>query len=426
MLDPKFIRENIESVRISLKNRNGDVTLVDKFVELDGKRRELIKAAEELKRLKNEASGKIGALIKEKADVSSAKNEVNSISEKIKLLDEELKKVEIEFKGVVDIIPNMPHETVPIGKSEADNQIVKEHGEKKEFSFIPKDHVELGKICKLFDLERGAKVSGSFFPIFTGAGAKLERALINYMLDVHIAEHGYKELYPPVLVNRKSMYGTGQVPKLESDMYRIDEEDLFLIPTAEVPVTNYHADEIIPEEELPIYYTAYTSCFRREAGSYGKDTKGLIRIHQFDKVEMVKFTTPESSMSELEKLVENAEDILKRLGLTYRIAALCTFDLSFAAHKCYDIELWAPGAKKWLEVSSCSVFTDFQARRANIKYQPKDKTEKARYLHTLNGSGVALPRLVIGIMETHQNVDGSINIPEPLRPYFGSDMIKPA
>ena len=425
MLDPKFIRENPEEVRTSLKNRNGDITLVDRFLELDVSRKELIRETEELKKLKNEASQKIGALIKQKADVTVAKNEVNSLTEKIKSLDEKLKKIEADFKAVVDIVPNMPHKSVPVGKSEADNKVVKEYGKKKEFDFTPKSHVELGKTCQLFDLERGAKVTGSFFPIFTGAGAKLERALINYMLDVHIAEHGYKEIYPPVLVNRKSMYGTGQIPKLESDMYRIDEEDLFLIPTAEVPVTNYHADEIIPEEELPVYYTAYTSCFRREAGSYGKDTKGLIRIHQFDKVEMVKFATPESSMAELEKLLENAEDILKRLGLTYRVSVLCTFDLSFAAHKCYDIELWAPGTQKWLEVSSCSVFNDFQARRANIKYQPKDRTQKARFLHTLNGSGVALPRLVIGLLETHQAADGSISIPEPLRPYFGSDVIKP-
>jgi seryl-tRNA synthetase len=425
MLDPKFIRENPDDVKRSLKDRNGDVALVDKFTLLDLSRKELIRQVEELKRLKNEASQKIGALIKQKADVTSAKNEVNCLNEKIKDLDEKLKKVDAEFRAVVDIIPNMPHESVPVGKSEADNKVIREWGEKKEFNFTPLDHVEIGKRCRLFDLERGAKIAGSFFPIFTGAGAKLERALINYMLDVHVNEHGYKELFPPVLVNRKSMYGTGQIPKLESDMYRIDEEDLFLIPTAEVPVTNYHADETIPEEDLPIYYTAYTSCFRREAGSYGKDTKGLIRVHQFDKVEMVKFTTPETSMAELETLVGNAEDILKRLGLTYRISALCTFDLSFAAHKCYDIELWAPGAKKWLEVSSCSVFTDFQARRANIKYQPKDKTEKAGFLHTLNGSGVALPRLVIGLLETHQTKDGSITIPECLRPYFGAESIKP-
>lgn len=425
MLDPKFIRENPDIVRRSLQDRNGDVKLVDKFIALDISRKELIKKTEELKKLKNEASQKIGALIKQKADVTEAKNEVNILNEKIKSLDEDLKKIEADFRFIIDIIPNIPHESVPVGKSEADNKVVSECGIKKEFDFPARDHVELGAMCELFDLERGAKLAGSFFPVFTGAGAKLERALINFMLDIHVNEHGYKELFPPVLVNRKSMYGTGQIPKFEGDMYRVDEEDLFLIPTAEVPVTNYHAGEIIPEEKLPILYTAYTSCFRREAGSYGKDTKGLIRVHQFDKVEMVKFTTPENSMAELEKLVENAEDILKRLGLTYRVLSLCTFDLSFAAHKCYDIEIWAPGAKKWLEVSSCSVFSDFQARRADIKYQPKDKAQKARFLHTLNGSGVALPRLVIALLETHQSADGSVRVPEPLRPYFGSDVIRP-
>jgi len=421
MLDVKFIRENPDEVRKALVNRNGDVSLVDRFFELDAVRKELIKETEDLKRTRNEASQKIGAGIKQKVDVTAARKEVNSINEKIKVLDENLKDVEAEFKAVVDTIPNMPHISVPFGRSEADNQIVRGWGKEKK----ARDHVDLGKICGLFDLERGSKIAGSFFPIFTGAGAKLERSLINYMLDVHINEHGYKEIFPPVLVNRKSMYGTGQIPKLESDMYRIDEEDLFLIPTAEVPVTNYHAEEIIPEEDLPVRYTAYTSCFRREAGSYGKDTKGLIRVHQFDKVEMVKFVTPESSMEELEKLVEDAEDILRRLGLTYRVSALCTFDLSFAAHKCYDIELWAPGAGKWLEVSSCSVFTDFQARRANIKYQPQDKSQKPRYVHTLNGSGLALPRLVIGLIETYQQANGAVMIPEPLRPYFGAGAIEP-
>jgi seryl-tRNA synthetase len=425
MLDPKFIRENPEAVKKSLSDRKGDAGLVDRFMELDSARKDLIQRAEELKRQKNEASKKIGQLIKQKADVTSAKAEVSAVTDRIKDLDGELREVESDFKGVLDMIPNVPHESVPVGESEADNKVIREWGEKPGFSFEAKDHIELGRINELFDFERGSKVTGTFFPIFVGQGAKLERALINYMLDVHVKEHGYKELFPPVLVNRNSMYGTGQIPKLEDDMYKVYEEDLFLIPTAEVPVTNYHAGETIPEEDLPLYYTAYTTCFRREAGSYGKDTKGLIRVHQFDKVEMVKFTRPETSMDELESLVADAEDILRRLGLYYRVAALCTYDLSFAAHKCYDIELWAPGAKKWLEVSSCSVFTDFQARRANIKYQPKDKARKAGYLHTLNGSGVALPRLVIALLETYQQKDGSVSIPEVLRPYFGADRIAP-
>lgn len=425
MLDPKFIRENPEAVRTALRNRKGDLSLVDRFLDLDEKRRKLIQETEELKRLKNEASKKIGELMKQKADASLAKAEVNAITSRIEGLDAELAKLEGEFSGLVDIIPNVPHESVPVGKSAEDNKVVKEWGKIPSYPFTPKDHIELGRINDLFDFERAAKISGSGFPLYVGKGAKLERALINFMLDVHVNEHGYKEMFPPVLVNRKSMRGTGQIPKLEDDMYRLKDEDMFLIPTAEVPVTNYHMDEVLREEDMPVYYTAYSACFRREAGSYGKDTKGLIRVHQFNKIEMVKFTTPESSMDELEKLAVNAEDILERLELPYRVLALCTGDMSFAAHKCYDIELWAPGANRWLEVSSCSVFSDFQARRANIKYQPADKTLKPRFLHTLNGSGVALPRLVIAILEVHQKEDGSVTIPKALRPYFGADQIKP-
>ena len=425
MLDPKYIRENPDIVKKSLKDRGGSDELVDKFLAMDEKRREIIQQVEDLKRQKNEASKKIGELIKQKADVSKAKAEVKDLSEKIEILDGDLKKAEEEYGYALDRIPNIPHESVPAGNTEEANKFVKEWGKIKKLSFEPREHIELGQLNGLFDFERGAKITGSFFPLFTGAGAKLERALINFMLDVHIKEHGYKEVSPPVLVNRKSMYGTGQLPKMEDDMYRIDEDDLFLIPTAEVPVTNLLADEVLDEEALPVYYTAYTACFRREAGSYGKDTKGLVRVHQFDKVEMVKFTTPETSMEEHEKLLADAEDIIQRLELPYRVLILCTGDTSFAAHKCYDIELWAPGAKKWLEVSSCSVFTDFQARRANIKYKPSDKTQKPRYVHTLNASGVALPRLVIAIVETYQNKDGSITIPDAIRPYFGADKIEP-
>lgn len=425
MLDPKFIRENPEKVKKSLEDRNGDVALVDKFFELDEERKKLIKEVEDLKCKKNEYSKKIGELIKNKEDATEAKTEVNEISESIKGLDEEVKRAETEYKYLLDTIPNVPHESVPVGKSERDNELVKEWGKAPKFSFSPRDHIELGTINGLFDLERASKITGSFFPLFLEQGAKLERALINFMLDVHIKEHGYKEMFPPYLVNRKSMYGTGQIPKLEDDMYKINEEDFFLIPTAEVPITNFHADEIIPEEDLPICYTGYTACFRREAGSYGKDTRGLVRVHQFDKVEMVKFTHPEKSMEELERLVTDAEDILQKLELSYRVQALCTYDLSFAAHKCYDIELWAPGMEKWLEVSSCSTFTDFQARRANIKYQPLDKSQKAAYLHTLNGSGVALPRLVIALLEVHQQKDGSIKLPKALKGYYGSDRIEP-
>ena len=423
MLDPKFIRENPDIVRQSLKNRSDNPNLIDDFLELDAQRKKIVQEVETLKNEKNEASKKIGELIKEKKDVSVAKENVNKLSELISKQDEELKQVEDKYYSLLDMIPNIPHETVPIGKTEADNVKVKEWGKIREYKFKPKDHVELGNINGLFDFERGAKITGSGFPLYTGQGARLERILINFMLDVHTKEHGYKEIFPPFMVNRKSMRGTGQIPKLEEDMYQLKDEDLFLIPTAEVPVTNMHSDEIFDEKDLPICYTAYTPCFRREAGSYGKDTKGLIRVHQFDKVEMVKYCAPETSMEELEKLLIDAEDILKRLELPYRVLSLCTSDISFAAHKCYDIELWAPGTGKWLEVSSCSVFNDFQSRRANIKYKPKDASKKKTFVHTLNGSGVALARLVIAIIETYQNEDGSITLPKALVPYFGSEKI---
>ena len=423
MLDPKFIRENPDIVRQSLKNRSDNPNLIDDFLELDAQRKKIVQEVETLKNEKNEASKKIGELIKEKKDVSVAKENVNKLSELISKQDEVLKQVEDKYYSLLDMIPNIPHETVPIGKTEADNVKVKEWGEIREYKFKPKDHVELGNINGLFDFERGAKITGSGFPLYTGQGARLERVLINFMLDVHTKEHGYKEIFPPFMVNRKSMRGTGQIPKLEEDMYQLKDEDLFLIPTAEVPVTNMHSDEIFDEKDLPICYTAYTPCFRREAGSYGKDTKGLIRVHQFDKVEMFKYCAPETSMDELEKLLIDAEDILKRLELPYRVLSLCTSDISFAAHKCYDIELWAPGTGKWLEVSSCSVFNDFQARRANIKYKPKDASKKKTFVHTLNGSGVALARLVIAIIETYQNEDGSITLPKALVPYFGSEKI---
>ncbi|MFH1798356.1 MAG: serine--tRNA ligase [Candidatus Omnitrophota bacterium] len=423
MLDPKFIKENPDIVRASLLNRQDDVTMIEKFLELDQKRRNIIQEVEELKKSKNEFSNKIGKLIKEKMDVTSIKQDVSRISEKITFLDAELKEVKEQYQEILDRIPNIPHVSVPIGKGSQNNTEIKKSGKIPKFSFKPRDHIELGQINDMFDFERGAKITGSAFPLYVGAGARLERALFNFMLDVHTKKHGYKEIFPPFLVNRKSMRGTGQLPKLEEDMYKLEGEDFFLIPTAEVPITNMHADEVLIEEDLPIRYTAYTACFRKEAGSYGKDTKGLIRVHQFDKVEMVKFTRPEDSMNELESLLGDAEDILKRLDLPYRVLTLCTGDMSFAAHKCYDIELWAPGTNKWLEVSSCSVFSDFQARRANIKYQPLDKTKKPMYVHTLNGSGVALARLVVALLEIHQNKNGSITLPKALRPYFGAKKI---
>lgn len=356
MLDPKFIRENPDIVRKALWDRNDDPNLIDRFIALDEGRRKLIQDVEKLKCEKNETSKKIGEMIRQNQDTTEVKANVGIISEKITVMEEELRLVEGEYKEVIDKIPNIPHESVPIGTSEKDNKLIKEIGHKPEKSFTLRDHLELGKMNGLFDFERGSKISGSGFPVFTGIGAKLVRSLINFMLDMHSTKHKYKEVFPPVLVNRKSMRGTGQLPKLEQDMYKVHDEELFLVPTAEVPVTNLHADEVIPEEDLPICYTAYTSCFRKEAGSYGKDTKGLIRVHQFDKVELVKFVKPENSQEELINLREDAEDILKSLGLPYRVISLCTGDISFAAQKCFDIELWAPGSERWLEVSSCSVF----------------------------------------------------------------------
>ncbi len=425
MLDIKFIRENMDIVRKSLKMRGEDVSLADKFLKLDNTRRRLVQEAEDLKCKKNEASKKIGALVKQKTDASSAKAEVRTLSENIKKLDNELKDINAAYRLTLETIPNIPHESVPEGAGAEQNREIRAEGKIPRFAFTPRNHLELGKINGLFDLERAAKISGSGFTLYTGAGARLERSLYNFMLDVHTRRHGYKEVFPPFLANARSMRGTGQLPKLEEDMYKLRDEDYYLIPTAEVPLTNMHADEVLEEKDLPIKYTAYTACFRREAGSYGKDTKGLIRVHQFDKVEMVKFAQPENSMKELEELVADAEDILRMLRLPYRVMALSTGDMSFAAHKCYDIELWAPGTKKWLEVSSCSAFADFQARRANIKYQPADRSQKPRYVHTLNGSGVALARLVVAILEVHQRKDGSITVPRALRPYFGASKIRP-
>jgi seryl-tRNA synthetase len=338
------------------------------------------------------------------------------ISQKIGNLDKKVEEIDQKRGVLVLNIPNIPHNSVPIGGQDA-NKMVRQWGEIPKFDFNPKSHIELGEKLDILDFPRSSKIAGPGFCLFKGLGAQLERALINFMLDLHTKEHGYKETFPPFLVNRASMTGTGQLPKLEEDMYRLKDDDLFLIPTAEVPVTNIHRDEVLDEGKLPIYYTAYTACFRREAGSYGKDTKGLMRVHQFDKVELVKFVRPETSYDELESLLKNAEEVLKRLRLPYRVSMLSTQDISFSAAKCYDIEAWAPGIEKNLEVSSCSNFTDFQARRLNIKYRAKGK-KKLDYIHTLNGSGIAMARTVIALMENYQQRDGSILIPEVLRPYM--------
>ena len=415
MLDIKFIRENLDLVKASIKNRGMRLNLKE-FISLDKERKKIQLKLEELRRQKNVANDEITKLLKEKKNPKKRIKDMKGIAKKIDRLEEKEKEITGQLKDTLFNIPNVPHESIPIG-SVAANKIIRTWGTKKEFEFAPRNHIELCQHLDIMDLPRAAKITGSNFALFKGDGAKLQRALIDFMIDLHTAKHGYREIWPPALVNRQSMTGTGQLPKLEEDMYRLKDDDLFLIPTAEVPVTNIHRDEILEEDKLPIYYTAYTPCFRREAGSYGKDTKGLMRVHQFDKVEMVKFVRPQDSFDELEKLVVNAEEVLKALDLPYRVNLLSTGDLSFAASKCYDLEAYASGLDKWLEVSSCSNFCDFQARRANIRYRRKD-TKKLSYVHTLNGSGVALARTVIAILENYQNKDGTIQIPQVLRGYF--------
>ncbi|MBN2683659.1 MAG: serine--tRNA ligase [Pontiellaceae bacterium] len=415
MLDIRFIRENAEAVKTAMRNRNADVD-VDAVLELDSRRRAIVTDAEELKAERNRISKSIGLMIKEGKDPEEIKAQVREMGDKISALDEELREVDAQLRDGLLLIPNMPSATTPVGADETANPVVRSWGEKKTFDFEPKPHWDLGAELGLFDFERGAKIAGSGFPLFKARGAKLERALIQFMLDLHTEEHGYTEIAPPFMCNATAMTGTGQLPKFAEDMYNVPLDGLYPIPTAEVPVTNMYGNEIL-DQELPILHTAYTPCFRREAGSAGKDTRGLLRVHQFDKVELVKFTTPETSEAEHEKLTADAEKVLQKLGLHYRVIELCTGDIGFSAAKCYDIELWAPAQDKWLEVSSCSNFKDYQARRANIRY--RDENGKPAFVHTLNGSGVALPRLVIAIMENNQNADGSIDLPEVLWPYMG-------
>jgi seryl-tRNA synthetase len=424
LLDIKRIREEPDAVKAAAaaKNEKADV---DRILELDGKRREALKRVEGLKAERNAGSKDIGRRKKAGEETSDLQTRIRAIGEEIKAIDSTVAAVTEERDALMAWVPNVPAADVPVGKDESANEVMREWGEKPEFAFEPKAHWDIGAELGVIDLERASKISGAGFTLFRGAGARLERALWSFMLDLHTTEHGYVELLPPYLANRDSMFGTGQIPKLEEDMYGLPEDGLFLIPTAEVPVTNYHAGEIIPGAELPLCYTAYTACFRREAGAYGRDTRGMIRVHQFDKVEMVRFVRPETSYDELEKLVAHAEVVLKRLGLHYRVLKLCTGDLSFAAAKCYDIEVWAPGVGRYLEVSSCSNFEDFQARRASIRFRdPENKS--VGFVHTLNGSGVALPRAFVAILETFQHEDGSVTIPEALRPYMGGvETLKP-
>jgi len=422
MLDIKRIRDNFEEVAEGLRRRGADVALVETARDLDIRRRALVSQADDLKTQRNARSKEIGALKKAGQNTDAVQADVRAIGDTIASLDEELRLTEEALEAAMLRIPNVPYPTIPTGPDASANRVVRHHGEAPVFGFTPLDHIALGEKLGLFDLPRGTKITGSGFPLLKGAGSKLQRALIQYMLDLHTEKHGYTELLPPFVVNSASMRGTGQLPKMAEDMYHCEIDDLWLIPTAEVPVTNYFRDEIL-DCPLPVYLTAYTPCFRREAGSAGKDTRGILRVHQFDKVEMVKFVAPETSYDELESLVKNAEAVLQGLGLHYRILELCSGDISFSAAKCYDIELWAPGQQGWLEVSSCSNFEDFQARRLNCRY--RDANGKPRLVHTLNGSGVALPRLVIAILEQFQQADGSVILPEALRPYMrGMEVLK--
>jgi len=415
MLDIKFIRENQELIKTTLKNRGLKFEL-DSLIELGDSRRKLLAELENLRSQRNKANDEVTALLKAKKDARPRIEAMKSVSAKIDELEGRVREVDKELEGLLLAIPNVPHESVPVGDS-SKKKTVRSWGELRRFDFPPVTHMELSQHLDIIDFARATKMTGSNFVLFKGWGAKLERALINFMLDLHTQKHGYTEVFPPFLVNRASMTNTGQLPKLEEDMYRLKDDDLFLVPTAEVPVTNIFMDEILVENKLPIYYTAYTSCFRREAGSYGKDTKGLIRVHEFDKVELVKFVRPEYSYEELEKLVEDAEEVLQLLELPYRVVLLPTQDLSFAASKCYDLEAYAPGIDAWLEVSSCSNFESFQARRANIRFRRKD-SKKLDFVHTLNGSGIALARTVVAILENYQQKDGSVIVPSVLRPYL--------
>ncbi|MBO1628418.1 serine--tRNA ligase [Bacillus cereus] len=422
MLDIKFLRANFEEVKAKLQHRGEDLTDFGRFEELDTRRRELLVQTEELKSKRNEVSQQISVLKREKKDAEALILEMREVGEKVKDFDNELRTVEEDLERLMLSIPNIPHESAPIGDTEDDNVVARTWGEVKEFNFEPKPHWDLATDLGILDFERAAKVTGSRFVFSKGAGAKLERALISFMLDLHTEEHGYEEVLPPYMVNRASMTGTGQLPKFEEDAFRIESEDYFLIPTAEVPVTNMHRDEILSADQLPIRYAAFSACFRSEAGSAGRDTRGLIRQHQFNKVELVKFVKPEDSYEELEKLTNDAERVLQLLGLPYRVMSMCTGDLGFTAAKKYDIEVWIPSYGTYREISSCSNFEAFQARRANIRFR-REPNAKPEPVHTLNGSGLAIGRTVAAILENYQQEDGTIIIPEVLRPYMGGKTV---
>ncbi len=417
MLDPKFVRENVEAIghRLALRGLEVDFSA---FLQGDGERRHLLTQVETLKHERNVVSKKIGELKQKGQDVATETARMKKVSDEIKLLDDKVKACEEEIYRILLYIPNIPHTSVPVGKDETANQELRRWGSPPAFDFKPQAHWDIGEALDILDFERAAKITGARFALYKGAGALMERALINFMLELHTKEHGYLEVLPPFMVNAASMTATGQLPKFAEELFKTKDESFYLIPTAEVPVTNIHREEILDGGLLPLKYTAYTPCFRREAGSYGKDTRGLIRQHQFNKVELVKFATPESSYDELESLTKDAEEVLQRLGLHYRVVALSTGDLGFSAAKTYDLEVWLPSQGVYREISSCSNFEDFQARRAEIRYRPTPKA-KAEYVHTLNGSGLAVGRTVVAILENYQQADGSVTIPPALQPYMG-------
>ncbi|OLS33896.1 serine--tRNA ligase [Alkalihalophilus pseudofirmus] len=419
MLDVKRLRNDFADIKEKLSTRGEDISGLDQFGDLDEKRRAIIVEVEELKSRRNQVSQEVAQLKREKKDADHLIKETREVSEKVKQLDEELRGLDAELDHLLLTIPNVPHESTPVGETEDDNVEARKWGEVRSFEFEPKPHWDLATDLGILDFERASKVTGSRFVFYKGLGARLERALMNFMMDLHQDEHGYEEVLPPYMVNRTSMTGTGQLPKFEEDAFKIREEDYFLIPTAEVPVTNMHRDEILQADQLPIAYTAFSACFRSEAGSAGRDTRGLIRQHQFNKVELVRFVKPEDSYQELENLTGHAEKVLQLLELPYRVMSMCTADLGFTAAKKYDIEVWIPSYDSYREISSCSNFEDFQARRANIKFRREPKA-KAEFVHTLNGSGLAVGRTVAAILENYQQEDGSIEIPKVLRPYMGN------
>jgi seryl-tRNA synthetase len=422
MLDIRLVREKTEAVKDALRKRGEGSEILDKILNIENERRDLLRVVEEIRQRRNQISQEIGRLKKDGKDASGIMADAKEISDQITDKQDRLRELEERAMQELLLIPNAPDETVPTGKDETENQEVRVWGEKPVFSFEPKNHWDIGEGLDILDFERAGKIAGARFVINKGAGARLERALTNFMLNLHTKEHGYTEIFPPILVNKESMTGTGQLPKFEEDLFKETSKGYYLIPTAEVPVTNIHRDEILSEDDLPIFYTAYTPCFRREAGSHGKDTRGLIRLHQFNKVELVKFVEPESSSNELEMLTANAEEVLKRLGLHYRVVSLCTGDIGFSAAKTYDLEVWFPAQGRFREISSCSNFTDFQARRAGIRFKRTGK-KGTEFVHTLNGSGLAVGRTLAAILENYQQEDGSVLIPEALQHFMGTERI---